>query len=132
MMELIPTHMNLADRDIYLIHIEKEIDIRRKMLLEKHKKLQRISKQNHFLELVKQDYKNYHDIILQQKQEQMRALELLNQYIGDLTKSGKLSKYNIKDGIYEQRKILHEIKKIKCSLDELIQLNNQTIDHLKN
>lgn len=131
-MELIPTHMNLADRDIYLIHIEKEIDIRRKMLLEKHKKLQRISKQNHFLELVKQDYKNYHDIILQQKQEQMRALELLNQYIGDLTKSGKLSKYNIKDGIYEQRKILHEIKKIKCSLDELIQLNNQTIDHLKN
>jgi hypothetical protein len=130
-MEIVPERMNLADRDIYLIHIEKEIDIRRKMLLEKHKKLQRISKQNHFLEIVKQDYQKYHSIIVQQKQEQIRALELLNQYIADLTKSGKLSKHNIKDGIYEQKKILHEIKKIKRNVDELIQTNDKTIANLK-
>jgi hypothetical protein len=48
--------MNFAERDIYLIHIEKEIEIRRKKLLEKQKKIHHISKQNQFLDLVKQDY----------------------------------------------------------------------------
>ena len=42
--------MNIADRDIYLIHIEKEIEIRRKRLLEKQQKMQHIISQNHFCE----------------------------------------------------------------------------------
>lgn len=118
-MKIIP-YMNIADRDIYLIHIENEIEIKRKMLLEKQKNILRHSKENQLLEIVKQDYMKYHQTILQQKQEQLRALELLNQYIGDLTKSGELSKQNIKDSHYEQKKILNEIKKIKKSVDELV------------
>jgi hypothetical protein len=119
--------MNLADRDIYLIHIENEIEIRKKKLLEKQKKIHGISKQNHFLELVKEDYKKYYDIIIQQKYEQLKALEILKNYIHDLSVSGNLSKNNIKDGLYEQKKILHEIKKIKKGLDEIIQTNHQSI-----
>ena len=121
------TQMNFASRDIYLIHIENEIEIRKKKLLEKQKKIHQISKQNHFLELVKQDYIKYHDVIIQQKQEQLKALELLKDYIRDLNISGVLSKQNIKDSIYEQKKLLFEIKKIKKSLDELIQYNNQVL-----
>lgn len=121
--------MNLADRDIYLIHIENEIQIRRKKLLEKQKKIHGITKQNQFLELVKQDYKKYYDIIIQQKQEQLKALELLKNYIHDLSVSGNLSQSNIKDGLYEQKKILHEIKKIKKGLDEIIQTNHHRILH---
>ena len=121
--------MNLAERDIYLIHIENEIQIRRKKLLEKQNKMHGISKQNQFLELVKQDYKKYYDIIIQQKQEQLKALELLKNYIHDLSVSGNLSKGNIKDGLYEQKKILHEIKKIKKGLDEIIQTNHHRILH---
>ena len=112
-------NMNIVDRDLYLIHIENEIEIKRNMLLEKQKKLEHHSKQNHFLEMVKQDYQKYHQTIMQQKQDQLKALELLNQYIHDLTISGKLSKQNIKDSHYEQKKILHEIKKIKKGVDEL-------------
>jgi hypothetical protein len=123
----IPMNRNVANRDIYLIHIEKEIEIRRKKLLEKQQKLNPIVIQNQFLEKVKQDYANYHAVILQQKQEQLRALELLNQYIHDLQESGKLSKHNIKDSIYEQKKILGEIKKIKKNVDELIQFNQDTL-----
>ena len=119
MLPLQMIHRNVAERDIYLIHIEKEIEIRRKKLLEKQQKIHHITTQNHFLEKVKQDYSNYHSIILKQKQEQIRALELLNQYIEDLSVSGKLSKHNIKDSVYEQKKILSEIKKIKKSLDEI-------------
>lgn len=123
----VPMNMNIANRDIYLIHIEKEIEIRRKRLLEKQHKIQQFARQNQFLEKIKQDYANYHQIILQQKQEQLRALELLNLYINDLNKSGKLSTQNIKDSVYEQKKILAEIKKIKKSVDELIQFNDGII-----
>lgn len=123
----VPMNMNIANRDIYLIHIEKEIEIRRKRLLEKQHKIQQFARQNQFLEKIKQDYANYHQIILQQKQEQLRALELLNLYINDLNKSGKLSTHNIKDSVYEQKKILAEIKKIKKSVDELIQFNDSII-----
>ena len=119
--------MNLAERDVYLIHIENEIEIRRKRLVEKQKKIHDISKQNHFLELVKQDYKKYHNIIIQQKQDQLKALELLKHYIHDLSVSGNLSNQNIKDSLYEQKKLLYEIKKIKKSLDELIKFNDHIL-----
>ena len=119
-----PINRNVAHRDIYLIHIEKEIEIRRKRLLEKQHQLQPILAQNQFLEKVKQDYAKYHAVIFQQKREQLRALELLNQYIHDLQKSGKLSKQNIKDSLYEQKKIIAELKKIKKSLDDLVEFND--------
>jgi hypothetical protein len=121
------SEMNLAERDVYLIHIENEIEIRRKRLVEKQKKIHDISKQNHFLELVKQDYKKYHNIIIQQKQDQLKALELLKHYIHDLSVSGNLSNQNIKDSLYEQKKLLYEIKKIKKSLDELIKFNDHIL-----
>ena len=112
--------MNLAERDIYFIHIQNEIDIRKKMLLEKQKKLNEICKQNHFLEIVKDDYMKYSNVIIQQKQEQLRALELLKDYLHQLSVSGNLSKQNIQDSMYEQKKLLREIKKIRKNLDDII------------
>jgi hypothetical protein len=45
---------------------------------------------------------------------------VLNNYIQDLTVSGKLSKYNIEDAKYEQSKILNELKSIQKGLDVII------------
>lgn len=117
----------IADRDTYLIQIEREISIRKKKLFENQKKIQDISKQNQFLNIVKEDYSKYYNVIIQQKQDQLQALELLNHYIKDLSYTGKLSKQNIKDSLYEQKKILLEIKKIRKGLDELIQFNNTIV-----
>jgi hypothetical protein len=120
--------MSLADRDIYLIHIEHEIEIKRKKLLEKQKKICENTKMNRFLEMVKQDYLNYHSIIMKQKQEQLQALELLQKYIQDLNLSGNLSKQNLKDSEEEQKRILQEMKKIKKDLDYLIHHNNEILN----
>ena len=119
--------VEIADKDLYLLQIEKEIKIRRKKLLENQKKIQDISKQNQFLNIVKNDYSNYYNTIIQQKQDQLKALELLQEYINDLSNTGKLSKQNIKDSLYEQKKIFLEIKKIRKGLDELIELNNTIV-----
>ena len=124
-MEIILTNqMNLATKDQQFIELQQLIELKRKMLLEKQKKYKKIIKQNHFLEEIKNDYSNYSNYIMKQKQEQIQALEILHDYVKDLTISGNLSKQNVKDARYEQKKIIKELKSIKHNLDEVVQNNN--------
>ena len=121
---ILPIQMNLASNDQQFVQIQKLIDFKRKMLLDKQINYKKIRKQNHFLEEIKIDYSNYSNYIMKQKQEQIQALNLLKNYVNDLSVSGKLSKQNIKDAKYEQKKIRNEIKSIKQNLDEIIQSDN--------
>ena len=110
----------LEKNDEKFMHIQELIDTKRNFLLEKQKKLRFITKQNHFLEEVKNDYSKYYGYVAEQKQNQIKALQLLENYISDLTKSGSLTRHNIEDAKEEQRKILREMKQIKRSLDSII------------
>ena len=112
---------NLANSDDRLIHIENLIEAKRRLLLNKQKKMRFISKQNRFLDEVREDYNKYYNFIASQKQQQIKALELLNNYVNDLTNSGNLSKHNIEDAKHEQKMIIREMKTIQNSLDEIIQ-----------
>ena len=129
-MEIIAVNMPLEEKDERLLQIEELINAKRKMLDEKQKKLRFISKQNHFLDAVKNDYNKYYDYISQQKKDQIMALELLNKYINDLSVSGELSKHNIEDAKFEQARILREVKTIKKGLDDIIYDTNQITSHL--
>lgn len=125
---IVPTR----EMDDRLIQIEDLIDRKRKMLINKQKKLRFITKQNTFLDAVKNDYERYYSYIEQQKRDQIRALELLDEYIKDLTLSGKLSKHNIEDAKEEQSRILREVKSIKESLDDIINDTQEIVDKKKN
>ena len=123
-MEIVPVNMPLVKRDEQLLQIEELINAKRKMLLDKQKKIRFISKQNKFLDAVKDDYAKYYGYIVKQKREQIEALDLLNNYINDLTVSGKLSKNNVEDAKHEQSKILNELKNIQKGLDGIINDTN--------
>jgi DNA repair exonuclease SbcCD ATPase subunit len=117
----IPTnYIHLENRDQKLLQIENLIDAKRKMLIGKQKKFKNLTKQNEFLNEVKQDYNKYYGYIVKQKEDQMSALTMLNGYIKDLTTSGTLSKNNIEDAKNEQVKILTEINSIKKGIDDII------------
>jgi hypothetical protein len=120
---ILPIQMDLASKDQQFIQLQQLIESKRKMLLDKQIKYKKISKQNHFLEEIKNDYSNYSNYIMKQKQEQIQALEILHNYVKDLTISGNLSKQNVKDAKYEQKKIIKELKSIKHNLDDVIQNN---------
>ena len=122
---ILPVQMDLASKDQRFLQLQQVIDLKRKMLLDKQIKYKKITKQNHFLEEIKNDYSNYSNYIMKQKQEQIQALNLLKNYVNDLSISGNLSKQNIKDSKYEQKKILNEINLIKTNLSQIIQ--NDTI-----
>jgi hypothetical protein len=119
--EIKPAQLSLGNRDQYLIQIESQIAEKRKWLLNKRKTLKKTVKENQFLEGVKGDYEKYHNFIVNQKQSQIKAMGLLNQYIGDIIVSGKLTEKDIKDTKEEQREILGQIDKIKKDLDEIMQ-----------
>ena len=106
--------------------LQNIIDYKRKMLLNKQNELKRIAKRNTFLEQIRNDYLKYNNYIVKQKQEQMAALNLLNNYISDLTRSSNLSKHNIQDAKMEQRKIVKELNSIKHGLDKII----NDVDHI--
>ena len=117
----IPTnYIHLENRDQQLLQIENLIDAKRKMLIDKQKKFKNLTKENEFLNEVKQDYNKYYGYIVKQKEDQMSALSMLNTYIKDLTISGTLSKNNIQDAKNEQQKILTEINSIKKGIDDII------------
>jgi len=112
--------INLADRDNYLTQIENQIQAKRNLLLEKRKTLESTVGQNQFLEGVKNDYQRYHNYIIKQNQDQMRAMNILNQYLGNIMVSGRLTEKDINNTRNEQNNILKEMDKIKGDLDNII------------
>ena len=121
---ILPIQMDLASKDEKFIQLQQLIDFKRNMLLDKQIKYKKISKQNRFLEEIKNDYSNYSNYIMKQKQQQIQALEILHNYVKDLSVSGKLSKQNVKDARHEQKKIIKELKSIKYNLEKVVQNNN--------
>jgi hypothetical protein len=117
---IVPVNMTLKQKDERLLHIEEIVEAKKRMLLEKQKKFQFITKQNHFLSEVKNDYVTYYNYIVQQKQEQIMALEILNSYINEIKNQGYLSKHNMEDAKFEQEKILKEVDSIKKGLESII------------
>jgi hypothetical protein len=114
--------MKINDEEFIIL--QNVINEKRKMLLKKQKQVIRLSKVNSFLSELKDDYLRYNNYIVKQKQDQISALQLLNNYIDDLKQSGKLSEYNIQDAKIEQRKILNELKTIRSGLDKILTDSN--------
>ena len=118
----------LHEKNEKFILIENLIQSKRNLLLDKQKKIKIISKQNEYFDGIKNDYLTYYNYIVQQKQEQIGALNLLDNYIKDLSLTGELTDQNIQDSKFEQKRILSEINSIKKGLDNIIR-NTNIIDN---
>jgi len=131
-MNIMPmTYNDMNNKDTQLMKIEETIDSKRKMLINNQKRLQFMSKQNAFLDAVREDYDKYNDYFVKQKHEQIKAFGVLNSYITDLNRSTKLTKQNMVDSKEEQRKIVHEINAIQHNLDEIVKEIKETTETKK-
>ena len=131
-MELVVLPNSLENQDDLFLHLQGQIEAKRELLMRKQKKIINISKQNQFLNSVKNDYVKYNQYILHQKEEQMKALKLLDGYLHDLKKSGSLSAQNIRDAKEEQKKIVKEMKSIRHNLDKIMTNTDQVSITLHN
>lgn len=118
---------HLANEDQFM-KIQALIEAKKQSLIDKQKKLKSVTKSNQFLNTVKEDYAKYYNVIIAQKQDQIKAISMLNEYIDDLASSGELNKHNIEDAKVEQMKLLREVNHIKKGLDSL----SENTDHVTN
>jgi len=112
--------IDLAKRDKKLANIEAQMYAKRFLLIQKRRALANAVKQNNFLEEVKKDYDAYHKHIVEQRQEQIDAMEYINNYITEISNEGNLSDEKINETKIQQEWILSELRKIKSDLDEII------------
>ena len=114
--------LTLAERDLYLVHIDTLMDEKRKMLLEKQKTLQQTAKENEYLEMVRNDYRKYYNHIVKQKEDQINAMNYLKQYIDEIIVDGKLTDVDLENAKMEQDELIQEMDNIKGKLDEITEL----------
>jgi hypothetical protein len=114
-------NLPLAERDLYLLQIEKEIKNKKGLLVKKKKELDKKHKLNHYLSDVKEDYNKYYDYIVGEKEQQYNALLLLKEYMNDLIKTENLVDEQLRTAKHDQKDIVGEIDKVKAELDELIE-----------
>jgi len=114
--------LTLAERDLYLVHIDTLMDEKRKMLLEKQKTLQQTAKENEYLEMVRNDYRKYYNHIVKQKEDQINAMNYLKQYIDEIMVNGKLTDVDLENAKMEQDELIQEMDNIKGKLDEITEL----------
>jgi len=129
-MEIIPIRIILKEKEPQFIHLQDVIEAKQKMLLDKQKKIRLISKQNQYLDGVRSDYAKYYSYICQQKQDQIKALQMLNDYMKDLAITEKISKHNIEDAKVEQAKIMREINSIKKGLNSIMENTDSIISQV--
>jgi hypothetical protein len=120
--------LTLAERDLYLVHIDTLMDEKRKMLLEKQKTLQQTAKENEYLEMVRNDYRKYYNHIVKQKEDQINAMNYLKQYIDEIIVNGKLTDMDLENAKMEQDELIQEMDNIKGKLDEIIELQTDASD----
>ena len=111
---------NLATRDLKLIQITEEIQNKKKLILKKKKELEKKKSVNTYLEIVSNDYNNYYNYILEQKQNEFKAMKLLNDYVSDLVNTDKLVDNQLRLAKHDQKEILNEINKIQRELNNII------------
>lgn len=123
-------HGNFREKDDHFVKMQELIEAKEEYLVNKHRKLCRLTKQNAFLNEVRKDYTKYYRHMVEQREQQKKALEILDAYLRELTESGELSENNIKDAKEEQAKILRELDKVKGKLTTLIKDTRLIRNHI--
>ena len=113
--------MELAMRDLNIDVLRKELEYRKKFMLEKQKELHKAKNENAYLLGVAEDYNTYKNYLINQKREQLKALKLISEYISETSNTMDTTEHLLQESRMNQKEILADIEKIKSEINELIQ-----------
>lgn len=111
--------MELAVRDNVIFQMKLELENRKRILCAKRKQLKHITSENTILNGVLADYDKYNKYIIKQKQDQILFLNMLHEYITNITTDINITNSQLNESKIEQREILNEINILKSELNEL-------------
>ena len=112
--------MKLIVKDLNIEALRKELACRKRFMLEKQREIEKTKNENAYLQGVAEDYNTYKNHLLQQKREQLRALQTISNYISETSINIKQSEHVLQESRMQQREILADIEKIKSEINELL------------
>jgi len=115
--------MFVAIRDKQIASLQNQIENRKKLLMDNNKKLRIITDENEYLSEIANDYDKYFNYIKENKEQQVKAFDLIYKYLERLIKSNKYTEEEAINAMREQKEILDKINSIKGELDEIITNN---------
>ena len=113
-------NINIAERDLKLLELEDLIKAKTEMLLNKKKEIEKKEKVNKFLGTIKKDYTKYYEYIMKEKEEQYKAMDVLNQYVNYLSEDEELTGKYLDNVKRDQKEILNEMNRLKHELDKIV------------
>lgn len=117
--------MIVAVRDKTIASLQDQISNRRRLLRENNQKLNIVLDENEYLDEISQDYQKYFQHIKEQKEQQIKAFDLIHKYLERLIKSNQITESEMVNAIRDQREILEKINSVKTELDEMIDGDNR-------
>ena len=111
--------LSLANRDLYLVQMEQQLNDKQQFLIDKYNESKELEKDNEYLRVIRDDYKQYHDYVVSQKNEQVTAMHFLNDYLDKMTETSGITDEDLERMRTDQRNIVDEIRHIKEGLDKL-------------
>lgn len=112
--------MELANRDNKIMTLKKHIEQKQNMLLSKYKDMKQLSNENDFLKLVVNDYDKYYKFIIKNKQDQLKSLEIVHEYLDNINKNTEQADAILNDSHKEQKLLMIKINKLRQELDEIM------------
>ena len=113
-------NLNIAERDLKMMELEDLIKAKTKMLLKKKAEIEKKQKVNKFLGTVKNDYQKYHSYIMKEKEEQYKAMDILNQYVNYLSTDEDVTNKYLDSIKNDRKEILSEMNRLKYELDKIV------------
>jgi len=113
-------NLNIAERDLKMMELEDLIKAKQEMLLKKKAEIEKKTKVNKFLGTVKNDYQKYHTYIMKEKEEQYKAMDILNQYVNYLSTDEDVTNKYLESIKNDRKEILGEMNRLKYELDKIV------------
>ena len=111
--------MNVAARDDMISILQNELKDRQKLIDERYKNIQTVKKDNKFLEKVSDDYYNHYEAIKKIKNEQMRSMKILVEYLDHLIKESNMTEESLNYAKNQQSQILNELDTLNDEINKI-------------
>lgn len=113
--------MDLAKRDLIMQQLQSEIKKTQDEIVVFLNDAKQTTSENRFLESVVDDYKSYHNYILEQKKREHNQMQHLLLYLENALKEASMSKEMANRARFQQNQILGEMEKVKLELNKIMQ-----------
>tara|TARA_B100001057_G_C22517935_1_gene820647 strand:- start:102 stop:446 length:345 start_codon:yes stop_codon:yes gene_type:complete len=114
--------MNVACSDNRILILQREIGIRKKELRSKLTELKTAQQDNDFLTSVVSDYSRYYTEMRRSKENEIIAMNMLIEYMDNVTTSTNLTKEALERTKAEQKTMMAKIKHLRREIEEITEI----------